>query len=143
MSDATVAEAEAPALPGDGLREQIVDQVRSEIGDALVDSLVKPGDDLWLRVRTDAWREAGFALRDLVGCDYICFLSGLDWLPSPFGKVMRNRTNNSMSRAIWALVVRTRPLGPMAEAGRPSLMLTASIFPWYGATCHAAGLGPN
>ena len=84
LSDVTT---EAPAaLPGDGLREQIVDQVRSEIGDALVDTLLKPGDDLWLRVRTEAWREVGFALRDTVGCDYFCFLSALDWLPSPFGR---------------------------------------------------------
>src|SRR6478735_11656406 len=78
--------AERPALPGDGLREQIVDQVRSAIGEALVDTLLKPGDDLWLRVRTDAWREVGFALRDTVGCDYFCFLSALDWMPSPFGR---------------------------------------------------------
>src|SRR5262245_2695866 len=83
MTDTTT---ETPALPGDGLREQIVDQVRSQIGDALIDSLVKPGDDLWLRVRTDAWREAGFALRDEVELDYFCFLSGLDWLPSPYGR---------------------------------------------------------
>jgi NADH-quinone oxidoreductase subunit C len=79
-------EAQAPALPGDGLREGIVSQVRTVIGDALVDSLVKPGDDVWLRVRTDAWRAVGLALRDVVGCDYFCFLSGLDWLPSPFGR---------------------------------------------------------
>ena len=91
LSEATTATgdavtAEVPALPGDGLREQIVDQMRTALGEALVDTLVKPGDDLWLRVATDAWREAGFALRDVVGCDYFCYLSALDWLPSPFGR---------------------------------------------------------
>jgi NADH-quinone oxidoreductase subunit C len=86
LSETTTESAETPALPGDGLREGIVASVRSVLGDALVDSLVKPGDDVWLRVRTDAWRAAGFALRDVVGCDYFCFLSGLDWMPSPYGR---------------------------------------------------------
>ena len=81
QTDAAIAE-----LPGDALRERAVDDVRSAIGDALVDSLVKPGDDLWLRVRTDAWREAGLALRDKLGMDYFCYLSAIDWLPSPFGR---------------------------------------------------------
>ena len=74
------------ALPGDALRERAVDQLRSAIGDALLDSLVKPGDDVWVRVRADAWREAGIALRDVVGLDYFCFLSAIDWMPSPFGR---------------------------------------------------------
>jgi NADH-quinone oxidoreductase subunit C len=81
-----VATAEVPALPGDGLRERIVEQMRTALGDALVDTLVRPGDDLWLRVRTDAWREAGLAVRDSVGCDYFSYLSGMDWLPSPYGR---------------------------------------------------------
>lgn len=82
MSDTTT---ETPALPGDGLREGIVADLRSALGDALVDSLVKPGDDLWVRVRTDAWRAAGQALRD-AGFHYFCFLSAIDWMPSPYGR---------------------------------------------------------
>jgi NADH-quinone oxidoreductase subunit C len=73
------------AIPGDTLRERIVDDLRSAIGDALLDSHVKHGDDVWVRVRTDAWRSAGLALRTL-GFDYFCFLSAIDWMPSPFGK---------------------------------------------------------
>src|SRR5439155_4058861 len=34
--------------------------------------------------------------------------------------------------------------GPIADAGRPSpSIVTASILPWYGPTCHAAALGPS
>jgi NADH-quinone oxidoreductase subunit C len=77
---------ETPALPGDALRERIVQDLRDELGDALVDTLLKPNDDLWVRVRTDAWREAGRVLRDVVRCDYFCFLSAIDWMPSPFGR---------------------------------------------------------
>ena len=80
-SDTPVAE-----LPGDALRERAVDQLRSAIGDALIDTLVKPGDDVWVRVRTDAWREAGSALRTVLGMDFFCFLSAIDWMPSPYGR---------------------------------------------------------
>ena len=80
-SDTPVAE-----LPGDALRERAVAQLRAAIGDALIDTLVKPGDDVWVRVRTDAWREAGLALRDRLGMDNFGFVSAIDWLPSPFGR---------------------------------------------------------
>ena len=79
-------ESSVAALPGDALRERAVADLRSVIGDALVDSLVKPGDDVWVRVRTDAWRDAGLALRDKLGMDYFCFLSAIDWMPSPYGR---------------------------------------------------------
>ena len=74
------------ALPGDALREGVVQALRDALGEALLDSLVKPNDDVWVRVRTDAWVQAGNVLRDTVGCDYFCFLSGIDWMPSPFGR---------------------------------------------------------
>ncbi len=80
-----LSETETAALPGDGLREGIVDELRRRIGEALVDSLLKPNDDLWLRVATDAWRQTGEALLAM-GFDYFCFLSALDWLPSPYGR---------------------------------------------------------
>lgn len=70
---------------GDTLRDDAVATLRDALGDGLIDSLVKP-DDVWVRVSADAWRQAGLALRDLVGCDHFCFLSAIDWLPSPFGR---------------------------------------------------------
>jgi NADH-quinone oxidoreductase subunit C len=39
-----------------------------------------------VRVRLDAWDEAAKVLRDDLGFTYFCFLSVIDWLPSPFGK---------------------------------------------------------
>ena len=86
MSDAGNETAAVAELPGDALRERAVDQLRSAIGDALIDSLIKPGDDVWVRVRTDAWREAGRVLRDVVGLHYFCYLSAIDWMPSPYGR---------------------------------------------------------
>ena len=91
MSDDTATpagtdESEAvAALPGDGLREGIVDDLRARIGDALLETHLTPNDDLWVRVRTDAWVDTGRALYE-AGFHFFSFLSAIDWLPSPYGK---------------------------------------------------------
>ena len=72
------------ALPGDGLREGIVDDLRERIGDALIDAHISPNDDLWVRVTTDGWKDTGTALK-AAGFDHFCFLSAIDWMPSPYG----------------------------------------------------------
>lgn len=61
-----------------------VDEVKAALGDYLVDSHYK--DDLWLRVHTEAWKSSMRVLRDKVGFSYFCFLSAIDWMPSPFGR---------------------------------------------------------
>ena len=78
-------DTETLALPGDGLREGILDDLRDRIGDAIIDTHLVPNDDLWVRVRTDAWRETAVALK-AAGFTWFNFLSALDWLPSPYGK---------------------------------------------------------
>ena len=86
MSDTTATEEEAaPAPEPDALREGIVDDLRRRIGDGLVDSHIVPGDDVWVRVATDSWVATADALKS-AGFRYFCFLSALDWLPSPYGK---------------------------------------------------------
>jgi len=77
-------EAEVPAT--DEAREEIVALFTEELGDAVVGSHIRPGDDVWIRVTRDAWRTAGFVLRDKAGARAFEFLSAIDWLPSPFGK---------------------------------------------------------
>jgi NADH-quinone oxidoreductase subunit C len=84
LSDATPNET--LALPGDALREGVVTALREALGDGLIDSLIKPNDDIWVRVSAEAWQQAGRVLRDVVGCEYFCFLSAIDWMPSPFGR---------------------------------------------------------
>jgi len=76
---------DTPALPGDGLREGIIDDLRRRIGDAIVETHISPNDDLWIRVRTDAWRATAEALK-AGGFTFFSFISGLDWMPSPYGK---------------------------------------------------------
>ena len=82
----TATGSATPELAGDALRDGLVQRLRDALGDAVVGSLVKPNDDVWVRVTTAAWRDAGMALREQLGCDYICFLSAIDWKPSPFGR---------------------------------------------------------
>jgi len=82
----STAEPEVEAAAVDELRQGLVDRLTTELGDSLLDHHLRAGEDLWVRVRTDAWRAAGLAVRDRLGCEYFCFLSALDWLPSPYGK---------------------------------------------------------
>ena len=91
-------DAETPALPGDGLREGIIDDLRRRIGDAVVDTHISPNDDLWIRIRTDAWRDAGAALK-AAGFAYFCFLSGIDWMPSPYGRGEDDPTAEPVERS--------------------------------------------
>jgi NADH-quinone oxidoreductase subunit C len=68
----------------DARTDALTDELRGALGELLVDHHVEKGD-LWLRVRTDGWAQAGRTLK-LQGFEYFCFLSGLDWKPSPFGR---------------------------------------------------------
>jgi NADH-quinone oxidoreductase subunit C len=77
--------ADAPDVPGDELRESIVAALRASIGEQLIDVHIAPQRDLWVRVAIEAWVQAGEALKSH-GFEYFCFLSAIDWLPSPYGK---------------------------------------------------------
>jgi NADH-quinone oxidoreductase subunit C len=69
------------------LHERVADELRAALGDAVVDAWARPSEDgdLWVRVDVAKWREAAEAAKAL-GFTYFCFLSAIDWLPSPFGK---------------------------------------------------------
>ena len=70
----------------DAAREELLATIKSSLGDAVVDSHLKPGDDIWIRIRTDAWQASMKKLRDVHSFDYFCFLSAIDWMPSPYGR---------------------------------------------------------
>ncbi len=70
----------------DAVRDALHAEIRAALGDAVEDSLVKPGDDVWVRVKTSAWKSSMVTLRDALGFDYFCFLSAIDWMPSPYGR---------------------------------------------------------
>lgn len=69
----------------DDVREAEIARVKSALGAAVVDSFIKPNDDMWIRVDSASWLTTAETLKSL-GYTYFCFLSAIDWLPSPFGK---------------------------------------------------------
>ena len=75
------AEAEPSGPPPDPEREALVDALRRDLGDALVETAIIP-DDLVIRVDRSAWRRTAETLKQGHGFDYFCFLSGIDWLKS-------------------------------------------------------------
>jgi NADH-quinone oxidoreductase subunit C len=69
-----------PAEAVDTVRQGILDELTTALGDAIVESHIQH-NDLWMRVRRDDWRRAVEACKTL-GFDYFDFLAGLDWMPS-------------------------------------------------------------
>ena len=147
------------ALPGDALREGVVSTLREHLGEALLDSLVKPGDDVWVRVRTADWRRTGEVLRDVLGCDYFCFLSGIDWMPSPYGRgeddpseppperdmsVRQGYAGGDTRMQVFASVVNVeRKFGVTVKAdvddAAPSIASWAQVYAganWHERECH-------
>ena len=85
------------AVQPDELRDGIVSRLGDVLGEALLESVVAPGVDLTVRVRTDAWRAAADAARNHLGAKYFCFLSVLDWLPSPYGRSMDSEVDRRLA----------------------------------------------
>jgi NADH-quinone oxidoreductase subunit C len=52
------------------------------LGDAVLESAVVY-DDLVVRVAAASWRRAAEVAHDQLDCDYLCFISGIDWQPAP------------------------------------------------------------
>ena len=84
-SEAT--DAEEAEAPRDEVREELLATITAELGDAVVGSHIRPGDDLWVRIERDAWRTVAEVLSRR-SFDFFDFLSVIDWLPSPFGRDM-------------------------------------------------------
>jgi NADH-quinone oxidoreductase subunit C len=80
--DDQTGDAEAP---GDEAREALAAELCELLGDAVVESHVEAGQNLWLRVDIEHWHAAMAALRD-AGFAYFGFLSAIDWTDAPEGR---------------------------------------------------------
>nr|MDP9020087.1 NADH-quinone oxidoreductase subunit C [Actinomycetota bacterium] len=76
--------AEAPEV--DEAAGRLLDVLGSSLGDDLQQTHVAHGREVWARVRVEAWRRAAEVCRDQLGLTYFCFLSAVDWMPSPYGR---------------------------------------------------------
>jgi NADH-quinone oxidoreductase subunit C len=70
----------------DELRIGLLEALKDALGDAVVGAHILDGKDIWVRVTSEAWREAALAARNRLGCTSFTFLSAIDWLPSPYGR---------------------------------------------------------
>jgi NADH-quinone oxidoreductase subunit C len=79
-------------------RDSFVAEIRARLGSAVLDSFVKPGDDIWIRLAADTWVDSVRTMRDDLGLDYFEFLSAIDWMPSPFGKGEEDPTDEPVEK---------------------------------------------
>ncbi|MFN7148816.1 MAG: NADH-quinone oxidoreductase subunit C [Microthrixaceae bacterium] len=85
--DADAAEETEP-VEVDERREELLGRFTEALGDAVVDSHILAGKDLWIRVSTEAWATAADVARNRLRARYFGFLSVIDWMPSPYGRSM-------------------------------------------------------
>lgn len=99
MSDETaVEEAEAEeVVEVDEAREALVGEIGEAMGDGIVETFVKPNDDIWIRVNRDAWVTTMDTLKNQMSFNYFSFLSAIDWMPSPFGRDMDSQVDLAMN----------------------------------------------
>lgn len=81
LSSTTDATTEAPR---DERRETELTRIIGALGSTVINSLVK-NDDMFIRVGASDWRGTAVTLKSL-GYTYFCFISAIDWMPSPFGR---------------------------------------------------------
>lgn len=79
-------EPEPEPVVVDEARQPLLDLLAQHLGGGLVATHVTPGRDMTVRVTREAWVRAGEVCRDVLGMRYFCFLSAMDWMPSPYGR---------------------------------------------------------
>jgi NADH-quinone oxidoreductase subunit C len=78
----TEEEAAGESRPLDDVEQELLARLEREIGDGIVESADAFGM-LVVRVKPDAWRRAAEASKHELECDYLSFISGIDWQPAP------------------------------------------------------------
>jgi len=82
----TTTDDEAPQQEPDPRREALLAGLAERLGDDLLDSHLRPGVELWVRITPAAWLPTIRHLRDDLGFRFFEFLSAIDWMPNPYGR---------------------------------------------------------
>ena len=80
-SDATDATEEAFA-PARRAEQQALTDKLAAFGDAVIES-TPVFDDIVVRVKLESWRRCAEIAKHELECDYLSFVSGIDWAPAP------------------------------------------------------------
>jgi NADH-quinone oxidoreductase subunit C len=75
-------DAEPEPEPVDPELEALFARFEAALGDGVVEHAESHGN-LVVRVRPDAWRRAATVARADLDCDFLSFVSGIDWMPAP------------------------------------------------------------
>jgi NADH-quinone oxidoreductase subunit C len=60
----------------------LLERLSAELGDAILGFADSFGT-LVVRIRPDAWRQAGEVAKRSLSCDYLAYIAGVDWMPAP------------------------------------------------------------
>ena len=85
MSEPEVASTESTIIEAgalDAAATQMLARLEAELGDAIVEHGATYGDVV-VRVRPDVWRRTAAFCKEQLGCDYLSFVGGIDWMPTP------------------------------------------------------------
>ncbi|HEX4819928.1 MAG TPA: NADH-quinone oxidoreductase subunit C [Acidimicrobiales bacterium] len=85
-TEASEATETTEAPPTDDLRAGILAAFESELADGIADSHLAPGENLWIRVKAEAWQTTADVAKHKLAFTFFDFLSAIDWMPSPFGR---------------------------------------------------------
>jgi NADH-quinone oxidoreductase subunit C len=78
----TEEQAAGESRPFDDVEQELLARLERELGDGIVESADTFGM-LVVRVKPDAWRRAAEVSKQALECDYLSFISGIDWQPAP------------------------------------------------------------
>ena len=78
----TEEQAEGESRPLDESEQELLARLERELGDGVVESADAFGM-LVVRVKPDAWRRAAEVSKRQLECDYLSFVSAIDWEPAP------------------------------------------------------------
>lgn len=128
MSDTETAEETEQAPATDHAREELLGELQERLGDAIVASHIKPGDELWVRVTTEAWSEIAAVLRNSMNFLFFNFVSAIDWMPSPYGREMDAQVDVAMAAAAGELDVKeAEPMGQGYAGGDTRFQVFARV----------------
>jgi NADH-quinone oxidoreductase subunit C len=78
----TDEEAAGESRPLDDVEQELLARLERELGEGIVESADAFGM-LVVRVKPDSWRRAAEVSKRELECDYLSFISGIDWQPAP------------------------------------------------------------
>ncbi len=84
MPSAEEEVAEVPKV--DHIRQELLEEVKNQLGSAVIGEHLSPGKDLWVRVQTQKWAEFARVMKEKLGFEFFDFLSCIDWKDSPYGR---------------------------------------------------------